>query len=265
MAKILTEAERCIVHDRNRENDLYDQWCPILAMLQRDYDEMDVASLWSLVEQQIEHLRQKAGYREVEISIIYNELIDNCRVFSQSGSKNKDRAPEQARRTATTVMCVMLTMLMNAVERGHEEETFANEPICMAIMDIVKDDVYFNNLIKYFLERKTGYDGKEVVITPNDPLLAEKIDELELKQQAIKQVLEYNDQTGKAACAVIVSACRKNWLIKKPTYKEAIRMFGRRWSKDSYKYVNSGQNKLTQTELNLADDRLESALEKLKV
>ena len=265
MAKILTEAERSTVLDRNRENDLYRQWCPILAVLQRDYGEMDVASLWVLTKQQIEHLRQKDVYREIEISIIYNELIDNCQVFSQNGSKNKDRTPEQARRTATTVMCIMLTMLMNAVEKEHESEFFNNEPICMAILDIVKDDAYFNNLMKVFFERKTGYDGKKVVIAQNDPLLKEKTDEVELKQQAIKLALEKNELTGKDACAIIVSAHRKDWLKKKPTYKEAVSMFGKRWSKDSYIYVNSRQDKLEQNELDIADDRLDEALEELKV
>ena len=67
-------------------------------------------------------------------------------------------------------MCIVLTMLMNAVEKGHEEEAFDNEPMCMAIMDILSSDRFFQGLIGLFFKREVGYDGQKVVITPSDPM-----------------------------------------------------------------------------------------------
>lgn len=265
MATVLTKAEQNVVHNRCRANDLYRQWAPILSKLQRDYEEMDGASLWHLAEQKIDRLRRTTPYREQEIPVIYNELIDDCRVFSQKGKDNCSRTPEQARRTATTVTCILLTMLLNAIKKDHEDEFFDNEPMCMAIADILKNDNYTERLMDCFFSRDTGYDGKKVIITPHDPMLEGTEDEWSLKQRAVKQVLEEYDLSNKAACAVIVSAHRKNWLKQKPTYKEACEWFGERWSKDSYIYVNKGQDQLSQEELNLADDRLEEALKKLKL
>lgn len=171
MVKLInTEGQRSL-HHRYKQSDLYRQWLPILAMLQRDYDEMDGITLWYLAERQIVRLRSEMTFREQEISPIYNELLDDCKVFSFKGKADVERSDDQARRSATTIMCIVLTMLMNAVEKGHEEEPFDNEPMCMAIMDVLSKDKYFQRLMALFFERKTGYDSQKVVITPRDPML----------------------------------------------------------------------------------------------
>ncbi|MDE6000331.1 MAG: hypothetical protein K2H04_09735 [Bacteroidaceae bacterium] len=118
-----------------------------------------------MAELQIRHLRNEHSFRELEIAPIYNQLLTECLQFD-----TKNRTQEQARRTVSTIMCIILTMLMNAVEKGHEEESFDNEPMCMAILDICSEDTFFQNLMNYFFKRNQGYDGKKVVITPYDPM-----------------------------------------------------------------------------------------------
>ena len=102
------------------------------------------------------------------------------------------RKKEQAKRTAATVMCITLTMLMNAVEKGHEDESFANEPMCMAIMDILSEDAFFQNLMNLFFKRDTGYDGQKVVITPSDPMLEKTIYESmdDVAKEEVKQMVK---------------------------------------------------------------------------
>ena len=55
--RLLTKNEQQTLHHRYKQNDLYRQWSPILAMLQRKYDEADAQTLWHQAEQQIVRLR----------------------------------------------------------------------------------------------------------------------------------------------------------------------------------------------------------------
>lgn len=156
--KAFTPDEQRMLHHRFKQSDLYRQWSPILAMLQRDYKEADPQTLWYEAECQIVRLKGEQTFREQEICPIYNELLAGY-----------------SRRTASTVMCIVLTMLMNAVERGHEEESFDNEPMCMAIMDILSGDKYFQGLMNLFFKRNKGYDGQKITIAPSDPMLENSI------------------------------------------------------------------------------------------
>lgn len=188
--KLLTLDEQRMLRHRNKENDLYRQWSPILAMLQRDSEEADAQTLWHVAEQQIARLRSEQMFREQEIPPIYNELLSESLIFNE-----KKRNKQQARRTASTVMCIMLTMLINAVLKGHEEEPFENEPMCMAIQDILKDDDFSQKLMELFFKRKIGYDGRKVVIAPNDPMKTENnpesMDEIARKEitEMVKDVM----------------------------------------------------------------------------
>ena len=185
--KLLTPDEQRTLHHRYKQSDLYRQWSPILATLQRQYNEADAQTLWHVAEQQIVRLRSEQAFREQEIAPIYNELLGDCLKFDAT-----ERTKEQAGRTASTVMCIVLTMLMNAVEKGHEEECFDNEPMCMAIMDILSGDVFFQGLMNLFFKRSTGYDGKKVVITPSDPMLEKTIFESmdEVAKEEIQQMVK---------------------------------------------------------------------------
>jgi hypothetical protein len=163
--KLLTPDEKHTLHHRYIHNDLYRQWSPILSKLQRENDEADAQTIWYVAEQIIIRLRSELAFREQEIPLIYNELLTDCLDFSGS-----TRTKEQAKRTAATMMSIVLTMLMNAVEKGHELESFANEPMCTAIIDLLSDEGYFRSLMKLFFKRIIGYDGKKVVITSSDPM-----------------------------------------------------------------------------------------------
>lgn len=185
--KLLTSDEQQLLHHRYKRNDLYRQWSPILGRLQRDYVEADPHTLWHQAELLIVRLRGEQAFREQEISPIFNELLADCRMLGA-----ESRNAEQARQTATTVMCIVLTMLMNAVEKGHEEENFDNEPMCIAIMDILSEDKFFQWLMQLFFKRSTGYDGRPVVITPSDPMqertMTESMDDV--AKDEIKQMVE---------------------------------------------------------------------------
>ena len=185
--KLLTPDEQRTLHHRYKQSDLYRQWSPILSTLQRQYNDADVQTLWHVAEQQIVRLRSEQAFREQEIGPIYNELLGDCLKFDAA-----ERTKEQARRTASTVMCIMLTMLMNAVEKGHEEECFDNEPMCMAIMDILSGDAFFQGLMNLFFKRATGYDGKKVVIMPSDPMQEKTIFENmdEVAKEEIRQMVK---------------------------------------------------------------------------
>lgn len=173
MVRLLTTEERLSLHHRYKQGDLYRQWSPILSMLERDYGEMDGVTLWSVAERLITRLRGERAFREQEIPVMYNELLGDCRVFSRRSADDAARTEPLARRSAGTVLCVVLTMLMNAVEGGHEDEPFGNEPMCRAVLDVLGNDAFPQSLMKIFFGRKTGYDGAQVVIAPSDPMSQE--------------------------------------------------------------------------------------------
>ena len=207
MVRLLNTEEQRSLHHRYKQSDLYRQWLPILSMLQRDYGEMDGITLWYLAERQIVRLRSEMSFREQEISPIYNELLDDCKVFSIKGQADVKRGDDQARRSATTIICIVLTMLMNAVEKGHEEESFDNEPLCMAIRDVLSKDQYFQRLMTLFYERKTGYDGQKVVITPKDPMLEDSS-------------LDDMDETAQAELKAMVATIKERTQSLKTLFKE---------------------------------------------
>ena len=188
MVQFLTTEEQHNLHHRYKMDDLYRQWSPILAMLQRDFDEIETVTLWTVAENQITRLRYENSFCEQEIAILFNDLLTECKCLSLKNNK-VERTDIQARHSATTIMCVILTKLMNTVEKGHEEEYFDNEPICMAIMDILAQDEYFQRLMKLFFDRKTGYDGKKVIIKAQDPMLQEttlaNMDEVAKKEKDV--------------------------------------------------------------------------------
>lgn len=153
----LSEEERASFRDYYRNNDLFRHWSPILCHLEREYGCRDAISLWACSEQCLNRLKQVSQYRETEIDYILRELLQECDVM-----------------TTVTVMCVVLIRLMNAVEKGHEDETFSNEPICTAIMSILMNSraykPIYDGINNLFFERKIGFDDNPVVIQPSDPM-----------------------------------------------------------------------------------------------
>ena len=187
MVTLLSETEQRTLHHRYRNSDLFRQWSGILCQLERDAGEMDAVSLWYLAEKCLNRLRDIQQYRDEDIPYIYNDLLNHCCIFVK-GNKNISRSRQETERTAITVMCVMLTSLMNAVEKGHEYEDFDNKAMCVAIDRLLQDHPYYTMLMNAFFKRGTGNDGKIVVITPSDPMKKSAI--LESMDNKAKQDME---------------------------------------------------------------------------
>ena len=94
MVRFLTIEEQRSLHHRYKQSDLYRQWLPILAMLHRDYGELNGITLWYIVERQIVRLRSEKDFREQEISLFYNELLDDCKVFLVKGKADVERGDD---------------------------------------------------------------------------------------------------------------------------------------------------------------------------
>ena len=155
--RTLNEEELTSYRNYYRDNDLFRHWSPILCQLERECGGRDAISLWACSEQCLNRLRRVPLYRETEIDYILRELLQETDVV-----------------TAVTVMCVVLIRLINAVEKGHEDETFNNEPMCIAIMSILMNNLtykpVFDMIAKNFFGMKIGFDGNPVVIQPSDPM-----------------------------------------------------------------------------------------------
>ena len=187
MVTLLSETEQRTLHHRYRNSDLFRQWSGILCQLERDAGEMDAVSLWYLVEQCLNRLRDIQQYRDEDIPYIYNDLLNHCSVFVK-GNENISRSRKETERTAITVMCVMLTSLMNAVEKEHEYEDFDNKAMCVAIDRLLQNHPYYAMLMDAFFSRDIGNDGKKVVIKPADPMSDASI--LESMDEKAKQDME---------------------------------------------------------------------------
>ena len=187
MLELLSVTEQRKLHHRYRNSGLFRQWSGILCQLEREVGEMDAVNLWLLAEKCLQRLREIQKYRDEEIPYIYNELMALCTVFQKDDETIK-RSQEEAERSAVTVMCVILTSLINAVEKGHETEDFDNKAMCVAIDRLLQRNTYYAMLMNTFFSRKTGNDGKQVVITPCDPMVATSV--LESMDEIAKQEME---------------------------------------------------------------------------
>ena len=187
MLRLLTIDEQRTLHHRYRNSDLFRQWSGILCQLEREIGEMDAVSLWFQAERYLSRLREIMQYRDEEIPYIFNDLLQDCSTLDNNG-KSINRSQEAAERSAITIMCVMLTSLMNAVEKGHEDEYFGNKAMCVAIVNLLRDNAYYSMLMNAFFGRDIGNDGQKVVIAPADPMNAEVA--LEAMDKTAKQELE---------------------------------------------------------------------------
>ena len=115
---------------------------------------MDAASLWYHSERILRELRNTADFRDALIPELYNQL------FMASNEI-----------TAVGITTILYTRIMNAVERGHETEPFANAPMCRAIVNLLHGNLVFQAMIGAFFENEIGNDGQKVVIAQSDPML----------------------------------------------------------------------------------------------
>ena len=127
------------------------------------------------------------------IPYLFKSLIVELKTIEYDGKATLIRTDEQAELSAVTVMCVLMTRLMNAVEEGHEEEDFENRPMCVAIANILRNHPHFQLLNERFFKRKLGNDGKKIVITPSDPMHMEEL--LENMDEVARKEVEKMQQT----------------------------------------------------------------------
>lgn len=187
MIKILSDADQRTFHHRYRNSDLFRQWSGILCKLEREAKEIDAITLWYYADKCLERLREIKQYRDDEIPFIFRDLIKECGAIVRDG-EIINRHPDKAERSAITIMCIMLTSLMNAVERGHEAEDFDNKAMCVAIDRLLYRNSYYESLMEEFFNRKIGNDGKKVVIKPCDPMNEASI--IENMDETAKQEME---------------------------------------------------------------------------
>ncbi len=159
------------LHHSYRRNDLFRHWSPILSRLERENDEINPCVLWSLAVKFIQRLRDEKEYRDELVDLEYNHLIKESYVVLLQSKTYFQRSGQLAERTAITVMCIVLTLLMNAVEKGKEDESFNNRPICLAIVTMLCGHPYFVDLMDTFFKKKIDNNGKEIEFKPCDPLI----------------------------------------------------------------------------------------------
>ena len=163
MIKILSEEDQTKLHHRYRNSDLFRQWSGILCMLEREAKEIDAITLWYYADKYLARLREIKRYRDEEIPYIFRDLIKECGSMVRN-DEIIHRHPDKAERSAITIMCIMMTSLMNAVEKGHEAEDFDNKAMCVSIDRLLHQNSYYDFLMEAFFCRKIGNDGKKVVI-----------------------------------------------------------------------------------------------------
>lgn len=192
MIKQLSREEQDRLHHRYRESDLFRQWSPLLCRLEWELQALDGVTLWWEADKVLQQLRQTRENRDEMIPYLFKRLLSDFRSVEDENGENIIRTIEQAEQSAVTVMCLVLTSLMNAVEKGHEDEDFDNQAMCVAIVGPLRSHPHFSFLMDQFFGRKKGNDGKNIVIKPSDPMklqaMIENMDEA--AQNEIKQMNE---------------------------------------------------------------------------
>lgn len=166
----LNRNEQDQLHAKYRENELFRQWSPLLSRQGWESQELDVVTLWNVAEGVIEGLRSATTERDEMIMFVFNRLVKDFRMLIDESGTSVVRTPEQAERSAVAVMCIVLTQLMNAVEKGQEDKDFDNMAMCVAIVGPLRSHPYFKLLMEAFFGRKRNNDGRKVVFTPSDPM-----------------------------------------------------------------------------------------------
>ena len=200
MIKQLSQEEQDSLHLRYRNNELFRHWSPLLCRMEWEMQELDPITLWYEAEKVILKLRNEKENREEMIQFVFRGLLKEFKSIKDDFGNDRIRTDAQAECSAVTVMAIVLTLLMNAVEKGHEEENFDNQPMCVAITAWLRSHPHFQFLMNDFFSRKMGFDGKRVVFTPSDPMnieaqLASMAEELRKDiEDTIRMVLEYTSK-----------------------------------------------------------------------
>ncbi len=193
----LSREEQERLHHRNGKNDLFCHWTTLLIQLEIEENELDEATLWYQMEKVLEKLRRIEVQRDAMIPYLYKQLIEDFKEVRMVSGATIVRNDILAEKSAVTVMCVVLTELMNAVQPGHEDEEYDNFPICVAITNILRNHPHFQLMMDRFFKKKRDNSGKEIMITPADPMKMDDVieqmddkaaEEIETMEQRIIQL-----------------------------------------------------------------------------
>ncbi len=172
----LSRDEQDRLHHRYRNSDLFRHWSPLLHQLEFEQNEVDVLTLWYQMELVLDKLRRTDENRDEMIPYLFIKLREDFKTLQLESGATVARTDILAELSAVTVMCVMMTQLLNAVQPGHEEEVdYDNFPICVAITNLLRNHPHFQLMMNRFFKKKKDNRGKEIVITPADPM---KMDEV---------------------------------------------------------------------------------------
>jgi len=175
MIEELPREEQDRLHHRYRNSDLFRHWSPLLCQLEWELEELDMTSVWWHTERQIETLRQTQHDRDEMIAYLFKQMREDFKSIKLLNGTTLVRTDDQAEQSAVTVMCVLMTQLMNAVEPEHEEEDFDNRPMCVAIANLLRNHPHFIMLMDRFFKRMKNNKGEKIVITPADPMNIEAV------------------------------------------------------------------------------------------
>ena len=182
---ILSDEERRNCYKRYRENDIFRHWFMLLSKYETETG-IDPISVWYNAQLVLRELRSHDDFRDSEMEFIISEA-ERC----------------NPKHSVVAVMAVTLISLVNAAEEGHEDEYIPNDCISNVILKKYLDNKLFEKLLNGFSSKKTGNDGKKVVLKQSDPLaedyLFEDVDSLTQKdiKELIKRVID-NTQGLKA-------------------------------------------------------------------
>lgn len=184
----LSRDEQDRLHHRYRNSDLFLQWSPLLNQLEFEQNEVDVPTLWYQMEVVLDKLRRTEENRDEMIPYLFNQLREDFKTLQLESGATVARTDILAELSAVTVMCVTMTQLMNAVQPGHEEEVeYDNFPICVAIANLLRNHPHFQLMMDRFFKKKKDNRGKEIVITPADPMKMDEVIE-QMDDKARKEI-----------------------------------------------------------------------------
>ncbi len=162
------------------KNDLFCHWSPLLIQMKIERNELDVTTLWYQAKKVLKTLQKEEKDRRcVLIPFIYLELLEDFKNIRLDNGTTITRTAILAEQSAVTVMCVVLTELLNVVQPGHKIEEYDNFPICVAIINIIRNHPHTQFLMDKFFKKEKDDTGKDIIITPYDPLTLDYDTEVE--------------------------------------------------------------------------------------
>lgn len=150
--KFLNENERLSAHAFYKNDDLFRHWSRCFSRLKKEDLGIDYLSAWHNSEVILRSLIDEE-HKDTKLEFIISELINS---FDNN--------------IVVVIMFATAIRLLNAAEKGHEEDFIPNDIPTNVISVSFKENELFNKLAYIFFENKLGNDKQPVVIEPADHL-----------------------------------------------------------------------------------------------